>query len=214
MRANPAPGRPGNPVVSSILAKSGRIVGGKRISDEDAALFRRAARGTRRIPEIAETWDTAPETIRVPASAPHRPERAQPDSSRGGSGSRVPDSPTDSDSALTYLGAGQQQRILRRLRRGQIPIEGEIDLHGLRVRDAETAVHEFIDGCRARGQACVLIIHGKGIMGVSGVRESARPAPLRSSVGTWLRSRHGVLAFCPARSQDGGTGALYVLLSR
>jgi DNA-nicking Smr family endonuclease len=33
-------------------------------------------------------------------------------------------------------------------------------------------------------------------------------------VNVWLRQREEVLAFCSARSVDGGTGALYVLLRR
>ncbi|MEO7557909.1 MAG: Smr/MutS family protein, partial [Gammaproteobacteria bacterium] len=33
-------------------------------------------------------------------------------------------------------------------------------------------------------------------------------------VNAWLQQRDEVLAFCSARSEDGGTGAVYVLLKR
>jgi DNA-nicking Smr family endonuclease len=54
----------------------------------------------------------------------------------------------------------------------------------------------------------VRIIHGKGL-------SSAGKLPvLKGKVDAWLRQMDAVLAFCSARRNDGGTGALYVLLKR
>ena len=37
---------------------------------------------------------------------------------------------------------------------------------------------------------------------------------LKIKVNSWLRQKDQVLAFCSARPQDGGTGAVYVLLKK
>jgi DNA-nicking Smr family endonuclease len=58
---------------------------------------------------------------------------------------------------------------------------------------------------RARGERCVLVIHGKG-MGV-----------LRGEIAAWLsqgKAKESVLAFATARQEDGGEGAVYVALRR
>lgn len=95
--------------------------------------------------------------------------------------------------------------LLRELRRGSIPIDGRIDLHGLRPDDAREAVLAFLKEKRARGERCVLVIHGKG----EGV--------LRGELSAWLsqgRAREHVAAFATAREEDGGEGACYVALRR
>gem|GEM_PF-4872805 len=71
---------------------------------------------------------------------------------------------------------------------------------------AETA--EFINAARDRDLRCVRIIHGKG-------RRQIDQAPrLKQLLARWLPSRPEVLALCSARPQDGGTGAVYVLLKK
>jgi DNA-nicking Smr family endonuclease len=37
---------------------------------------------------------------------------------------------------------------------------------------------------------------------------------LKQKVNDWLRQKNEVLAFCSARPNDGGSGAVYVLLKR
>ena len=81
-----------------------------------------------------------------------------------------------------------------------------LDLHGLFAHEAERAVLEFIDQSRARGMRCVCIVHGKG-------RGSEKRRPvLKAIVDRWLRRCDGVLAFCTAPDNAGGTGAVHVLL--
>jgi DNA-nicking Smr family endonuclease len=99
-----------------------------------------------------------------------------------------------------------QHNVLRKLRRGQFSISAELDLHGLRVEEARQALSHFLYHCRVNKKRCVRIIHGKGY------RSANNQAVLKSKVNHWLRQHDDVLAFCSARAQDGGTGALYVLL--
>jgi DNA-nicking Smr family endonuclease len=95
--------------------------------------------------------------------------------------------------------------LLRDLRHGKIPVDARLDLHGLRPGDARERVLEFLKDKRARGERCVLVIHGKG----EGV--------LRGEIAAWLsqgRAREHVAAFATARDEDGGEGAVYVALRR
>ena len=109
---------------------------------------------------------------------------------------------------LLYIRTGLQQRTVRKLRRGKLSVEAELDLHGMTVPVARAAVAGFLRECRRRHVQCARIIHGKGL----GSRH--RAPVLKQKVGGWLRQRDEVLAYCSARHCDGGTGALYVLLKR
>ena len=109
---------------------------------------------------------------------------------------------------LLYVKPGIQQRLLQKLRRGQFRIEAELDLHGLNVATAKETVNRFLAGAGNRQQRCVRIIHGKG----HGSRDG-KPV-IKNRLDRWLRQHNLVLAYCSARPVDGGTGAVYVLLSR
>jgi DNA-nicking Smr family endonuclease len=108
--------------------------------------------------------------------------------------------------ALSFHRPGVRDQVLRRLRRGQYPVEEELDLHGHSQANARDLLAEFITLCRQAGCRCVRIIHGKGY------RSGARGPVLKSAVNEWLRRHPDVLAFTSARAIDGGTGAVYVLL--
>ena len=100
---------------------------------------------------------------------------------------------------------------LRKLRRGLLPIDARIDLHGMRGGEARGAVEAFLRDKRERGERCVLVVHGKGEHSPGGM------GVLRGEVAAWLSqgaaSEH-VAAFATATDSDGGEGALYVLLRR
>jgi DNA-nicking Smr family endonuclease len=98
---------------------------------------------------------------------------------------------------------------LRRLRRGLMPIDARVDLHGLNVTEARAQIETFLATMRARHEHCVLIIHGKGM------HSPSRTSVLRGEITAWLSqgaaSQH-VAAFATADAEDGGEGATYVLL--
>lgn len=100
--------------------------------------------------------------------------------------------------------------LVRELRRGRLPIDGRLDLHGLGAADAREKLLEFLRAQRTRGERCVLVIHGKGDHSVAG-------GVLRGEISAWLsqgRAREHVAAFATARDDDGGEGAVYVALRR
>ena len=108
---------------------------------------------------------------------------------------------------LAYRAPGLQDSVWRKLRRGSFRIGAELDLHGLNRAAAQQAVAVFLADCQNQGRRCLRIIHGKG-------RGSPNTGPvIKALLDGWLRRRKDVLAFCSARPHDGGTGAVYVLLS-
>lgn len=109
---------------------------------------------------------------------------------------------------IIYLKAGQQTRLLTRLRRGQFSVRAEIDLHEMTSAVAREAIREFLDDCRHQDLLCVRIVHGKGL------RSKAQGPVLKQLTDSMLRRRADVLAFTSARPAQGGTGAVIVLLQR
>lgn len=107
---------------------------------------------------------------------------------------------------LLYKKPGIQDKVFRKLRRGQFAVAAELDLHGYTVRHAKDSLSDFLRECITRNRRCVRIIHGKGLRSRQG-----RPT-IKSRIGKWLQQRQEVLAYCSARQVDGGTGAVYVLL--
>ncbi|MFC1891067.1 Smr/MutS family protein [Thermodesulfobacteriota bacterium] len=105
--------------------------------------------------------------------------------------------------------SGVSRKIMRRLKRGQIPVQDYLDLHGLHKQDAQMAVRDFLVNSHKFGKRCILIVHGRGL-------NSPDSLPvLKERLPTWLNrgpAKRIVLAFASARPYDGGTGAIYVLL--
>lgn len=109
---------------------------------------------------------------------------------------------------LSYTQPGVQRTVLRKLKNGRYSIQSEIDLHGLTVKQARQELADFLQAAQERRHLCVRVIHGKGR------KTSERSPRLKPAVNQWLQRNSQVLAFCSARMNDGGTGAVYVLLKR
>ncbi len=113
----------------------------------------------------------------------------------------------DTDETLSYAAPSIGAEVVIRLRRGAWRITAQLDLHGLRRDEARDVLVDFLDDCRRHGQRCVRVIHGKGLGSVN------REPVLKDKVRRWLVQRPDVLAFCQAPPNDGGSGALLVLLA-
>jgi DNA-nicking Smr family endonuclease len=109
---------------------------------------------------------------------------------------------------LSYRRPGVPDSVLRKLRRGEYHVEGELDLHGLTQAQANQVLRAFLAGALARHAGCVRIIHGKGL------RSGHRGPVLKGVVSAVLRRVSAVVAYVSARPVDGGSGAVYVLLSQ
>ena len=112
----------------------------------------------------------------------------------------------DTDETLSWRRVELEADVVRRLRRGQWTVKGQLDLHGLRSDEARETLAEFLRESVKREWRCVRVIHGKGL----GSRN--RIPVLKEKVRRWLRQKDEVLAFVEARPTDGGAGVLIVLL--
>lgn len=114
----------------------------------------------------------------------------------------------ESGDELKYLREGFPPRLLKKLRRGDYAIQDELDLHGLVTAEAKLETHGFINECARDRIRAIRIVHGKG-------RNSAGRTPvLKNQLLGWLRKNQHVIAVCSTPANDGGTGAVYVLLGK
>jgi len=121
-------------------------------------------------------------------------------------------------STLNPGGLGKHEA--RAIKRGRLPIDDRIDLHGMTQDVARSELVGFIRVSAGRGLKCVLVITGKG----SPLHEPddahfmvRQPGVLRNAVPGWLSGPElgrFVIGFQSALPRDGGGGALYVLLRR
>jgi DNA-nicking Smr family endonuclease len=118
---------------------------------------------------------------------------------------------TFSDEYIEGSLSGVDRNTMKRLKRGLIPIQDHIDLHGLTQIDAEIRVRDFLVKSQGRGLQCVLIVHGRGLNSPDSI------PVLKERLPIWLNrgpARKIVKAFASARPYDGGTGAIYVLMRK
>jgi DNA-nicking Smr family endonuclease len=112
----------------------------------------------------------------------------------------------ESGEELFFVRPGVPKAALRKLKRGGWVTQAELDLHGMRSEEARLSLSGFLQQCARQDCRCVRIIHGKGL------RSRNREPVLKYKLRHWLTQREDVLAFCQARSVDGGAGAVIVLL--
>ena len=119
-------------------------------------------------------------------------------------------SSSERSSSKAHAGAGLDRKTAEKLRKGQIPIEARLDLHGMSQSQAHAALNEKLKRSYERGHRCILVITGKG-------RSPGSEGVLKRRTAEWLASAPLsaiVLRFVSAQAKDGGDGALYVLLRR
>ncbi len=165
--------------------------------DEDLRLFRQAVGEVRRIHAhaIAERPKPAPE-----------PRQSDADERAVIASLNAPPAPTEGaegGDVLSYLAPGYRRRWLRRLIRGQFVVADQIDLHHLDLNKAGKVLSDFLKYSRANDRLCIRVIHGKG---------GARGSVLKAMVERDLVRRIEVIAFHSASRDQGGTGAVDVLL--
>ena len=102
------------------------------------------------------------------------------------------------------------ERAMCELARGKIAVFDTLDLHGLRVHEAERALVQFCGRTMSVYRRAVLVVHGRGTHSPGG------RGVLRDQIASFLVHPpldECVLCFATARPLDGGAGATYVLLS-
>ena len=118
----------------------------------------------------------------------------------------IPSYELETGEELLYIRDGHSPVVLSKLRRGYWIIQKQIDLHGLVSDEARAYVSAFISDCKKKCIRCVRIVHGKGL----GSRN--KEPILKNKLRGWLMQKDEVIAYAQARQQDGGSGAVIVLL--
>lgn len=164
--------------------------------DEDESAFRDAMR------------DVKPLADRDRVAPPPRP--ADPAPGPGRDDEPVRFELSQEGERIAGLAPGIDRRHLRRLRRGEFPVEARVDLHGLDAAAARRALRDAFERAVAAGERCVLVVHGRGV-------HSEGEAVLKRALPEWLAEPPlgaRVMAFASAAAGDGGAGATYVLMRR
>jgi DNA-nicking Smr family endonuclease len=175
----------------------------KGLAEEEIALFREAVRDTTPIRPTARVRPEGKSPPPVPVQALLDGHEAVAESLLGDfSGEHSPETGEEP----SHLRSGIGTDVLRKLRRGHWVVQDAVDLHGLNREEARLQLGEFLGASLRRGLRCVRVIHGKGL------RSPGREPVLKGKVQLWLARREEVLAFCEAPRNQGGSGALLVLL--
>ena len=171
--------------------------------DEDKVLFMQAMSGV------------AP--LKTDAVVSHRPTKADENALRRRAaaegdeellGANLSDlqallNPVAGEAYLSYKNPTLQNKIFEQLKQGKLRWYDAVDLHGSSIEDARNAVQTIIANALSNGETVVKIVHGKG-----------KDAIIKTCVNGWLRQISDVMAFVSAPANDGGNGAVLVLLKK
>ncbi|ENU34108.1 Smr/MutS family protein [Acinetobacter parvus] len=173
---------------------------------EDTELFKKALVGVKPIANdnIANTKTTRSKKVDAQVLA----KRAAAEGSAEQEHTEISDTqailnPVASQAALSYRIATLQHKVFEDLKAGKMRWFEAVDLHGCTVEQARSAVLQIIQIAKDENQNVIKIVHGKG-----------PEAILKTYVNGWLRQHRDVLAFVSAPENQGGTGAVLVLLKR
>ena len=168
-------------------------------------------------PEDVEAWFEEVEnivTIKQPEEKPQAPlilKPVEPSLSEEG---------LYNANSFQFLEVGNTDNIdgntAEKFRKGQLQIEAKLDLHGLKEKEAFESVKNFILNAYMQKKRCVLIITGKGIKKDNDPWYETKGV-IREALPSWLNHpeiRPFILSMTSAKIEDGGSGAMYVLLKR
>lgn len=173
------------------------------ISPEDRELFQKAVKD---ISPLKKSKKVKDQKVRAHKEKPYGIKRYQVDN-------LVPEDYELQDVApkiyqetiLSYASNSVTRNNFRQLKRGKIPIDATLDLHGEILETAKVELNNFLNKAKQYNYKCVLIIHGKGLHNPEG-------PVLKNYLNNVLKQIPSVIAFHSAQGVHGGSGAMYVLL--
>ncbi|PKO53899.1 MAG: DNA mismatch repair protein MutS [Betaproteobacteria bacterium HGW-Betaproteobacteria-20] len=172
-------------------------------NENEENLFSEAVKDVRPLPDNNRTIHSVKKPKPIPKQFIQDEQQALVDSL---SDHYIPAYELETGEEMLYLRDGHSPDILRKLRRGHWVIQANMDLHGLVSDEARLYVASFISDCKKRSIRCIRIVHGKGL----GSRN--REPILKQKLRGWLMQKDEVIAYAEAKKQDGGSGAVIVLL--
>ena len=177
------------------------------MQDDDFSLFQAELRGVKPLKhDRADTGKAKLDRERLNALRQAASVRVESNKVDGLSDQFVID--VGAEDPLYWAANGVQEGQMRKLKLGQIPFDGSLDLHGMTVEKARDTLWAFLAEATKLEIRCVRVTHGKA------VRMDGRKPMIKSHVNTWLRQHPQVLGFTSCVAKHGGTGAVYVVLKR
>ncbi len=155
-------------------------------------------------PEDSALWQQVAKSVRAYHQAQNTP--AKPKKTAAAKEAPAP-LPVPPDTIKKTGNKGFDTATETKFRRGQLPVEGRIDLHGMTQVKAHDALMRFITSAAKTGKRTLLVITGKGRLSEGG-------GVLRRMLPLWLEENPHVLALTPAQPKDGGGGAFYLRLRK
>lgn len=184
-------------------AERARREAAERAQEADAALFKRAVGAVQTLPPSDRIAQQTARPKPVPARRQLDEQAVLQESL---SDEFDVESLLETDETLSWRRPELGLDVVRKLRRGVWALQAELDLHGLRTEEARVQTSAFLRDAQIKGLRCVRIVHGKGL------GSPGKQPVLKDKVKRWLVQSDRVLAFVQARADEGGVGALVVLL--
>lgn len=178
---------------------------GSELIDDDKVLFMQAMNGVRPLKHeksVNHTQKTNPKdptTLFRRANAQGGDEKTQTNLSD----MQALLNPVASEAFLSHKHPTLQNKVFEQLKQGKLRWYDALDLHGSSIDEARDAVQTIIANALKHGEIVVKIVHGKGT-----------DAILKTCVNGWLRQIPEVMAFVSAPANDGGNGAVLVLIKK
>ena len=166
------------------------------LDEQDLALFREAAVGTRQIKQ--DTISPTPKPVKQKALL--REVRETLGVSHYFSDEFVPH--LSEEGPMRYVRGDVSSFEVKRLRRGDYYPDMLLDLHGLSQRQAKLELAALLQACRRQHIRCACVMHGHG------------KNVLKQKVPLWLAQHPLVEAFHQAPREWGGDAALLVLIEQ
>ena len=189
---------------------------GRKLRPDEMDLWQQVARNVSRLEKTPRALPTAPKA--TPSPTAPTPKFDVPPQRIGGGKTPPKDdlAPTLSQS-LERQPVRMDNKAYRQLRRGRVKPDARIDLHGMTLDRAHSALVRFVMTQHTAGKRLILVITGKGKP-----RDDDGPIPvrfgvLRHQVPEWLRLpplSGVVLQVTQAHVSHGGDGAYYVYLRK
>lgn len=208
------PTPPGRPEIrqergkTSVKAEPGRALlneaAGLPHPDEESGAFYRAVADVAPLAGKGRAVPPEPVPVPTPEVPPHNPLQDIVDG-------KVEFALSGTDEFMEGHVVGLDLMTVGKLQARQYSPEAHIDLHGLNSEQAFHQLVAFFRGAYHKGVRTALVVTGRGLNSPNGT------PVLRYKVQQWFTQepfRRVVLAFCTAKREDGGPGALYVLLRK
>ena len=111
------------------------------------------------------------------------------------------------------------QNFYKKVRRGKIKIDKKLDLHGLRLIEAEKEFDNAILTSYLFNKRCLLVITGKGTRKTNNQNKEKKLyyGKIREKIPEWTRKKtniNKILYFTQAGPEHGGDGSFYVYLRK